>query len=105
MTEDLEKRFVDLEARVSAIENLMAKPTNVTLSTERESKGPTNAIRKVIQEGFFDSPKASKEAETELNRQGYFYSIQSIDKAMRSMNGKEFTRIKQDGIWKYVIRK
>lgn len=105
MTEDANKRFADLEARVSALENLMSKPSKVKPHREKESKGPKNAIRKAIQEGCFDTPKASKEVEKELNRQGCFYSLQSIDHSLRSLNGIELTRIKAEGIWKYVVRK
>ena len=102
---DINKRFEDLETRIIALENLVSKSKPIEKHITSSSKGPTNAIHKIIQEGFFDTPKSAKEAKEELERQGYYYTIQVVDGVLRRLNGDTLTRIGKRGQWKYVIRK
>jgi len=55
-----------------------------------------------------DTPKSVKEVQEELRKEGYHYSYESVDKLLRvdfMTKRKILTRIKENNVWKYVIRK
>jgi hypothetical protein len=102
----VDKRLEGLEARVSAVERVLLTPKGTKIVAKRSPKGPTNAIMKLIQEGFLNSPKLVKEIEQELKRQGYYYSLQTLDATIRRMNvSKILTRTGKRGQWRYAVRK
>jgi hypothetical protein len=100
------KRLDKLEKKVADFELILHTSKRTKASVPTNSKGPSNAISKLIQGGFLDTPKAVKEIKEELAREGYYYSIQNIDSALRRMNlSKILSRIGKRGQWRYVIRK
>jgi hypothetical protein len=63
-------------------------------------------INELISSGFFDEPKPINELKTKLEEKGIFYARAIIDeKIRRGFLGKELTRIKQNKIWQYVVKK
>lgn len=102
----VDKRLESLEARISDLERVLSSPEKTKTVAKGSSKGPTNAILKLVQEGFLDVPKPVKEIEQELKRQGYYYSLQVIDATLRRMNvNKVLTRTGKRGQWRYAVRK
>jgi hypothetical protein len=104
--QSVDKRFEGLEARISDLERAFSSPKRTKTFAKGGSKGPTNAILKLVQEDFLDVPKPVKEIEQELKRQGYYYSLQVIDATLRRMNvNKVLTRTGKRGQWRYAVRK
>jgi hypothetical protein len=102
----VDRRLKSLEARISDLERAFSSPKRTKTFAKGSSKGPTNAILKMIQEGFLDVPKTVREIEQELKRQGYYYSLQAIDATLRRMNvNKVLTRTGKRGKWRYAVRK
>jgi hypothetical protein len=100
------RRLEGLEARVCSLEQGLLYPKKTRTVISGGSKGPTNAMLKLAEGGFMDTPKAVKEVQEELNRQGYYYSIQITDSALRRMNkSKVLTRTGKRGHWEYAVRK
>jgi len=65
-------------------------------------------VHKLIYDGFLDNPKLVKDVKSELERQGYYYTITAVNKALYIdfMKKKNLlTRTGKRGKWKYVIRK
>lgn len=104
--DSVDKRLESLEARISDIERASSSSKRTKIFTKGSSKGPKNAILKLVQEGFLDVPKPVKEIEQELKRQEYYYSLQAIDATLRRMNvNKVLTRTGKRGQWRYAVRK
>jgi len=71
-------------------------------------KGLAGGIRFLIGRGFFDNPKSANEVHAELKKEGYYHSLQSVDAALRKnfvSSKKILTRVEENKIWKYVLRK
>lgn len=102
------KQLKKLDDRVSKIErDIYAKKIKVKPKAQ-DFKGLIGGIRLLISNGFLDSPKNVKEIREELKREGYHYSYQSVDKILRVdflAKRRILTRIKDNNIWKYVLRK
>ena len=111
------KILENIEQRLSKIEQFLLSeileksPVLKTKTTSIKSKsyeGVTGGIQLLIDNNFFNKPKSMREVFDELNREGYFYSLQSADTTLRRIfvvKRKILTRIMVDKIWKYVIRK
>ena len=103
------KRLERLETRVSKLESTFQQTSRKKeLVLPKNTKGPSGAISKLIQENFLNTPKTRKEVQDELERQGYYYSRQAIHTALTRdfMRRKGIlTRIGRKGEWKYVERK
>ena len=87
---------------------------NATKKNSQEKKESSNfsglsgGINFLISQNFLNSPKSAKDVMDELKREGYFHSKESVDKALRRdfFNKKKIlTRIKENNVWHYVIRK
>ena len=109
---ELEKRIQSNEKRILALERAVNKQKlNGPQKEEKEEtsfKGLIGGIRFLISKDFLNEPRASKEVEEELKREGYHYSDKSVDKILRinlMQKQKILTRVREDNIWKYVIRK
>jgi hypothetical protein len=100
-----------LESRVTELEKVIRPAKKAKLSAESQEsqyKGLTGGIYKLVDGNFFDTPKLVKDVKSELERHGYYYTIQSVNKAMYSdfmKNKNLFTRVGKRGEWKYVLRK
>lgn len=70
--------------------------------------GLTGGIKFLMSRGFFEKPQTSKDVTEEMKKEGYYHSLNSIDKILRVnfVNKKKIlTRIKENNVWKYVLRK
>jgi len=104
--EDILEKLEDHEKRISKIERLISsKKAPKKLG---DYKGLSGGIRLLIDNGFFNELKSIKETQDELKKEGYHYPIASIAKMLSidfMKNQKILTRIKEERVWKYVIRK
>ena len=108
----LKKIIIDHEVRISKLENQINSKT-VKSKSEKTKKdkshysGIVGGIQLLIDNGFLNNPKSSKEIHREMNKKRYFKSLQSVDGSVRKkfVKKKILERIKDDKIWKYVIRK
>ncbi|WP_016939599.1 hypothetical protein [Nitrosopumilus sp. SJ] len=68
--------------------------------------GLKGGINFLIDHNFFDQLKSSKDVNEELKKENYFHTIQSVDKRLRFLvSSKILTRIRDEGKWKYALRK
>lgn len=109
---ELKKKIESHEKRILALEKALnqqqlrvpeEKPNNTT-----NFKGLIGGIRFIVSKGFLNSPKSVKEIQEELKKEGYHYGELSVDKILRvnlMQKQKALTRVREDNIWKYVVRK
>ncbi len=68
--------------------------------------GLKGGIKFQIDEGFLKELRTAKEVHFELKKESYFHSIESVDRRLRFLVTKKIlTRIKEDKIWKYAVRR
>jgi len=103
----LEKKIQDHEKRISQLEKAIitekAKPKE-----KLEFKGLSGGIKYLISKGFLSTPRSVKEIHNELGKEGYYYSKKSVDKLLRidfMTKRKILTRLEENNVWKYVLRK
>lgn len=108
---DLETKFQDLEKRVKMLESVSKNHLSVAgdkTSSQSSFSGLQGGIRFLICKGFFNEPKTAKEVWAELRKEGYYHSYKSVDKSLRidlMQKQKILARVKEDNVWKYVLRK
>jgi len=76
--------------------------------TPKSYSGTNGGIRFLIDQGFFSQPRAVKEVLDELQKEGHYSSLQTVDAALRKefvKRMKILTRVKDGKVWKYVLRK
>ena len=104
------KRLNDLESRVEKLEAMSSpRKTNESIKSKKGSEGLQGGIQLLVDNGFFAKQRTSSEVKAELDREAYFYSIQTVTKALT----RDFTKRKQiltrvkneEGTWVYAIRK
>lgn len=108
--ENIEQRLSKIEQTIE--EESLEKPSilkskPVTIKP-KSYEGLSGGIQLLIDNNFFSKPKSMREVFEELKREGYFYSLQSVDTTLRKvfvMNRKKVARIMDGKIWKYAIRK
>ncbi|HJW20478.1 MAG TPA: hypothetical protein VJ571_07985 [Candidatus Nitrosotalea sp.] len=110
MGNELEKKLEKILKRLDNLENQVFGKTEKTTAktSSKQYEGLTGGIQKLIDSGFFKKPVLVTEVNEELNRENYFYSIQSVDTIMRRdlvKRKKILNRVKIDGVWQYVLRK
>jgi hypothetical protein len=100
--EDFEK----LKKRVEKLEEVVS-PKRQVIPDSKGFKGLNGGFRFLIKNNFFNTPKSVEEIKRELDRESYFYPYTSVSKvAIDFVKLKRIlTRIKEDDVWKYVIRK
>lgn len=110
----------DIDGRLKKIETLLtggsamkltATTEKMKANTKQEAKdysGLAGGVRFLIDRGFFSSPKTAAEVIEELGREGYHHQPAPVRKTL----GVDFTnkkkllsRILQDGVYKYAVRK
>jgi len=103
---EIERILKDHEERLKKTESFFTKKE--TPKVTDDYSGLNGGIRLLIQNGFFNELKSLIEVKNELEREGYHYPKASIAKAL-SINFvrklKVLTRVKENKIWKYVVRK
>lgn len=101
-----------LEKRVKRIEDIVTKKHQV-FSPKIESKKSSKSSKKsvagiisgMIDEGFFDTPKAFGEIVEELKRGGHYYERTSLSSPLLILLKKKVLgRISVSGNWAYVKR-
>jgi hypothetical protein len=109
MTNDMERRMDDIERRLVKLEQVFSVPAKVEpVRQSRNYQGLTGGINFLTDNQFFNQLRTSSEVHAELMREGYYHSVQSVDKALRIdfvSKKKLLTRIKEDNVWKYGMRK
>lgn len=106
---DTEKRFAELEGRITKIERTVFDiKESKEQQTSNNYSGLYGGIFMLTENQFFNTPRSVREVNKELEGKGYFYSVKSIEKALRVdflTKKKLLSRIRVDGIWKYAVRK
>lgn len=109
--EKLKKIIEDHEDRIGKLEKqFLAKSVQSTTKktkNELNYSGTSGGIQFLINNGFLNSPKSSQVVYEEMKREGYHKPIKNIDATLRLVFVKKkiLERIKEDKVWKYVIRK
>lgn len=103
------KKIKNLEERISKLEKtVFGNQTKPVKNKDKQYKGLIGGINLLIEQGFFNKPVLVTEVQDELQKEGYYHSIQSTDTRLRRdlVNRKKIlTRLKVDGLWQYVLRK
>ena len=107
---ELKKIIKDHENRISKLENQLSSkstPSKKTQSAESNYSGTSGGIQFLIDSGFLNNPKSSQMVHEEMKREGYHKPVKNIDATLRLVFVKKkiLERIKEDKVWKYVIRK
>lgn len=109
-----------VESFLSDLEELCARviPSNEKISSRKRrrttgrSTGIGADIRRLVEEGFFDTPKFVSEVSQKLRQENAFHDDRVIDNTLRNSymsNKRVLKRIPNEGSgkakWRYVIRK
>ncbi len=109
MDDETRKRLEDLEQRLRKVESILFAKGSTQVKMEPGTyKGLGGGIRFLIDNKFLNQPKTASEILNELKREGYHHSDAPVSKALSvdfTRKRKVLNRIKEDGKWKYVIRK
>jgi hypothetical protein len=90
------------EATLTAQKQKKSQPTKV----EKKYSGLKGGIEFLIDNQFLNTLKTSGDVYTELKKENYFHTLQSVDKRLRFLVSKKaLTRIKENNQWKYAVRK
>jgi hypothetical protein len=108
---ELEKKIQALEKRVSKLESIFPPKSELRETKPKDQndfRGLVGGIRFLISRNFLSTPKTVNEILDELKKEGYHYPYDSVNKIV-SVNlmqkQKILTRVKEDNVWKYVLRK
>jgi hypothetical protein len=70
---------------------------------KRGAKGPTDYVRELIAEGFFQTKQGISAVQDKLEEAAHIYPVDSLSPTLfRLVKKKELRRIREDGSWKYV---
>ena len=109
MSDEIYKKVQEHEKRLAQIEKyIFSKDVTKIKPTHNNFKGLAGGIRFLIHNGFFNKLVSVKEITEKLKREGYHHSTAPISKMLSinfTKNQKILNRIKEDGVWKYVLRK
>ena len=106
--QEIKKKFESIEKRLERLENPNTRYKKTLENSTKNYKGLGGGINLLIHNRFFDTPKPFNEIFDEMKREGYHHSKGAVAKMLSVnfvKNKKILTRIKEDKIWKYVIRK
>lgn len=74
--------------------------------TKKRSSGLGNEIKKLLEEGLFNNPLDVNAVKKELEKRGIHNPRQEVDSYLRKvLLGKQLIRDKENGIWKYAVKK
>lgn len=109
MDEEIKKKFEAIEKRLNALEGKKIEQKEEIKENKKEKfSGLGGGINLIIKNGFFNTPKTLNEIYQDLKREGYHHSLSSVAKMLSvnfTKNKKILNRIKEDKVWKYVLRK
>lgn len=103
----LEKKIQEHESRISELEKVVFAK-KIELKEKLEYKGLSGGIEYIISKGFLNTPRSVKDVYNELRKEGYYYPEKSVEKLLRidfMTKRKVLTRIREENVWKYVVRK
>jgi hypothetical protein len=99
--------ITDHEQRISELEKAIFVE-KIKPKEKQEFKGLSGGIQLLISKGCVDTPKSVREIQDELKKEGYHYSFESITKLLSvdfMAKRKILTRVREDNVWKYAVRK
>ncbi len=103
---EIKKIIEDHERRIKILEGKL--PKQKKQEPNKDYKGLSGGIRFLIDNNFLNELKTASEIMAELKREGYHHSLPSLSKMLSvnyTKNKKILNRIKEMGVWKYVLRK
>jgi len=106
--EDVNKTMEEFNARLTKVEQAVFGSQKRTKLKVASYKGLAGGVRLLMDNAFFDQPKAIEDIITELKREGYYNTYAGVASTLSTTfvkSQKVLTRIKQDGKWTYVKRK
>ncbi len=107
--QELISRFEKIENRLNLLEGKYnSEPVPEKTESKKDYSGLAGGIRLIVDNGFLNLPKNFKEIREELKREGYHYSNVGIMSTLSETfvkNKRVLTRIKEEKMWKYVLRK
>ena len=106
--EKLKKIIEDHEDRISKLEKKLSTGKPVKPESKKSNySGLSGGIRMLIDNKFLDAPKSASEVFEEMKREGRYDSKKNVDGTLRMVfvKNKILQRIKDDKLWKYVVRK
>jgi hypothetical protein len=101
------KIIQDHEKRISRLEKAVFEE-RIELKGKAEFSGLSGGIEYLMSEGFLNIPKSVREIQEQLSLEGYHYPRPSINKLLSvdfTTRQKRLTRIKENNVLKYVVRK
>lgn len=107
MDEETKRMLDDHEKRITTLEKGPLKAEQ-SKEDKKDYKGLAGGIRLLIDNSFLNEPKSANEIMVELKREGYHHSVAPISKMLSvdfTKNKKILNRIKENNVWKYVMRK
>lgn len=113
---DLKRRIEELEKRVTNLENggSSDKISSYSIQPKKEQganikyKGLTGGITFLIDNGFLNTLRSSREIHEELKKEGYIYRAEAVDTILRRdfvSKKKILSRTHEENVWKYGLRK
>ena len=110
MDPEIKKILDGHEERIRKLEEKIGQPnsSNIKQDKIKEFKGLVGGINFILENGFLRNLKSVDEIWNELKKEGYNYPKTSVTKILNVnlVNKKKIlSRIKENNIWKYAIRK
>ena len=101
IVKDLDKRLKRVEGKFASVSESVTKP----VIKKGSKKSISGLILELVDDGFFDTPKAFAEILDELKRRGYYYARTSLTLPLQTLlRKKALGRISVGGNWAYVKR-
>ncbi|GEM_PF-2741684 len=103
--EAIRREIEKLGGRLTALEHPQIR---IKTKTQNTYSGLNGGIQMLLDEGFFETPKALGEIREKLGEKVYHYGKGSISKALSvyfMKRDQKLTRIKEGKAWKYAQRK
>jgi hypothetical protein len=82
----------------------IGKSKGNTQSGGKKKSSPTTLITELIENGFFNKPKALADIQAELKQGGHYYPNAGVaSPLLRAVRGRNLRRIKGESGWTYVV--
>ena len=102
-------KIKELESRLAKVERAVFPKPRGTKSRAMDGKydGLTGGVQLLIDGGFFKQPVIVTQVQEELEREGYFWPIESTIVVLgKFVNEKKILKsLKDRDVWRYVLRK
>jgi hypothetical protein len=104
--DELKQQIAQIEARLCKVEELLKAPSR-HVKPAKKYEGLAGGIRRLLDKGFFETPKTLNEVIDELKREGYKLSVSGVASTLSvtfTHKQRSLTRIKDKEGWKYKRR-